>query len=221
LRRPRLALRAPQAPWLSLALMLLLAGPLAAASRYPQGERIQVTGIVSDKQGRPLENVRVVLEVSRSYFSFREFRRAAKDVRRVSASTNAKGEYTLVWPWDSYFNRFELLVGVPVRKTTGERLEVLEREDLTQRVLAGNPTVAAVVIDNTRFLENLRAFVASVQSEDERRVYDEMGKPDEVKRIQYPDHVEASWWYFDSGKVYRFRDGRLEQVVPFDPVKGP
>jgi hypothetical protein len=202
-----------------LALAFALSGPLLAA-RYAQGERVQVTGLVSDKQGQPLPNLRVVLEASRSYFSFREFRRAQKEVRRVSTMTNAKGEYTLVWPWDSYFNRFELVVGVPVRKTQGERVEELARQDVTQRLLAGNPAVVTLAVENTRFLESLRAFVASVQSEDERRVYDEMGKPDEVKRVQYPDHVEASWWYFESGKVYRFRDGRLEQVVPFDPVKG-
>ncbi|HVR98387.1 MAG TPA: carboxypeptidase-like regulatory domain-containing protein [Thermoanaerobaculia bacterium] len=199
--------------------LLLTALPLAAA-RYDQGEKVQVTGIVSDRQGQPLANLNVTLEVSRSSFSVRELRRTDKDTRRVSTTTNARGEYTLVWPWDSYFNKFELVVGVPVRKTQGERLEVLVREEVTRRVLAGSPAVAALVVENTKFLNNLRQFVASVQSDDERKVYDEMGKPDEVKRVQYPDHVEASWWYFETGKVYRFRDGRLEQVVPFDPVKG-
>lgn len=204
---------------LCIALSLLAAMP-AAAARYAQGDKVQVTGIVSDRAGQPLPNVNVTLEVSRSSFSLREMRRTDKDTRRVTTRTNARGEYTLVWPWDSYFNKFELLVGVPVRKTQGERLEVLQRDDITRRVLAGSPVVVAVAVENTRFLNNLRQFVASVQSDDERKVYDEMGKPDEVKRVQYPDHVEASWWYFDSGKVYRFRDGRLEQVVPFDPVKG-
>lgn len=204
---------------LVIALLLLVALP-AAAARYAQGDKVQVTGIVSDRQGQPLSNVNVTLEVSRSSFSLRELRRTDKDTRRVTTMTNARGEYTLTWPWDSYFNKFELLVGVPVRKTQGERLEVLQRDDITRRVLAGSPVVVTVAVENTRFLNNLRQFVASVQSDDERKVYDEMGKPDEVKRVQYPDHTEASWWYFDSGKVYRFRDGRLEQVVPFDPVKG-
>ena len=62
--------------------------------------------------------------------------------------------------------------------------------------------------------------IASVKSDDEHRVYDEMGKPDEVKMVRYPDSVESTWWYFDRGRAYRFRDGHLEQVIPFDPVKG-
>lgn len=205
---------------LALLPVLVLAAAPTLAARYAQGERIQVTGIVSDPQGQPLANLNVALEVSRKTFNFRELRRTPKDVRRVSAVTNAQGEYTLIWPWDSYFNQFDLVVGVPVRKREGERLEELARVDITSRMLAGNPVVATATVENVRFLKNLRAFVASVQSDDERRVYEEMGKPDEVKRVQYPDHLEASWWYFEAGKAYRFRDGRLEQVVPFDPVTG-
>ena len=207
--------------WLLLALMLaLLAGARpASAARYEQGERVQLTGLVAARQGKPLEGLRVTLEVSRSYFSLRQLRRTqADDVRRVSAVTNAKGEYTLEWPWDSYFNHFELAAGVPVRKGQADRLEELAREDVTQRVQGGSPVVVSLVVENTKFLESLRQFLAMVRSADERRTYDEMGKPDKVQRFEYPDHVEASWWYFESGRVYRFRDGRLEQVVPFTPV---
>lgn len=200
-------------------LLLALAAP-AGAARYAQGERIQVTGIVTGPEGRPLDGVRVVLEVSRNTFSFRELRRTDKDTRRVSAVTNAAGEYTLEWPWDSYFNRFELLVGVPVRRRTGEALEVLERLDITGKVQAGSPVVVAAVVENRQFVDRFREFLASVKSDDERRVYEEMGKPDRVERVQYPDRLESSWWYFESGRAYRFRDGRLEQVVPFTPVRG-
>jgi hypothetical protein len=209
--------------WLLLALMpALLAGARpASAARYEQGERVQLTGLVADRQGKPLEGLRVTLEVSRSYFSLRQLRKTrADDVRRLSAVTNAKGEYTLEWPWDSYFNHFELAAGVPVRKGQADRLEELAREDVTQRLQGGSPVVVSLVVENTRFLESLRQFLAMVRSADERRTYDEMGKPDKVQRFEYPDHVEASWWYFESGRVYRFRDGRLEQVVPFTPVPG-
>jgi hypothetical protein len=207
-----------------LALLVLLA-PLAtavpAAARYDQGQRVQVTGIVSDSQGQPLGNVRVTLEVSRTYFSMRQLRRAAdKDIRRVAATTNARGEYTVEWPWDSYFNHFELVAGVPVRKGQTERLEELARQDITRRIEAGSPAVVGVTVENRQFLDNLRQFLASIQTDDQRKVYQEMGKPDRIRNVQYPGHLEASWWYFESGRVYRFRDGRLEQVVPFDPVRG-
>lgn len=197
------------------------AAPLAAGP-YQAGEHVQFTGIVSDAEGRPLAGVHVAVEASRSYFSLRELRRAEKDTRRVSAVTNGLGEYAIDWPWDGYYNRFEVVAGVPVRKGRQERLEVLERSSVTERVLAGSPVVSALVIKNRAFVDKLREFVASIASADERRVYEDMGTPDDVKRINYagmPAHSEASWWYFDTGKVYRFRDGRLQQVDNFDPVR--
>lgn len=203
---------------LALALLLLSALP-ASAARYEQGQRVQVTGIVADKNGQPLEGIRVSLEASRSYFSVRHLRKTqADDVRRVGTVTDAKGEYTLEWPWDGYFNHFELVSGVTVRKGKEDRIEELAREDVTRRLMNGSPVVVSPVIENTKFLDSLRQFLAMVRSADERRTYDEMGRPDKVQRLEYPDHVEDSWWYFEHGRVYRFRDGRLEQVVPFTPV---
>ena len=210
----------PALLWL---LALLVAGSLttAAAARYDQGQRIQVTGVVTDSQGQPINNIRVVLEVSRTYFSMRELRRTAdKDVRRVSATTDARGNYTVEWPWDSYFNHFELVAGVPVHTKTGETVQELARQDVTRRVDAGTPAVIGVTIENRQFLDNLRQFLASIQTDDQRKIYQEMGKPDRIRNVQYPSHLESSWWYFESGRVYRFRDGRLEQITPFDPVHG-
>ena len=210
----------PALLWL---LALLVAGSLttAAAARYDQGQRIQVTGVVTDSQGQPINNIRVVLEVSRTYFSMREMRRTAdKDVRRVSATTDARGNYTVEWPWDSYFNHFELVAGVPVHTKTGETVQELARQDVTRRVDAGTPAVIGVTIENRQFLDNLRQFLASIQTDDQRKIYQEMGKPDRIRNVQYPSHLESSWWYFESGRVYRFRDGRLEQITPFDPVHG-
>jgi hypothetical protein len=194
----------------------------AAASPYDDGDRIRLTGLVTDAEGRPIPGLQVVLEAGRRYFSLRELRRTEKDVERVGAVTNAQGEYSLEWTWDDYFNHFELLAGVNVRHARAEALEVLEREDVSKRVLAGSPVVVSVVVHNRAFVDRLRDFVASVQSADERRVYDEQGTPDDVKRVDYaglPRAVEVSWWYFDAGRVYRFRGGRLEQVDRFDPVR--
>jgi uncharacterized protein RhaS with RHS repeats len=210
----------PALLWL---LGLLVAGSLttAAAARYDQGQRIQVTGVVTDSQGQPIGNIRVVLEVSRTYFSMRELRRTAgADVRRVSATTDARGNYTVEWPWDSYFNHFELVAGIPVRVKTGETVQELARQDVTRRVDAGTPAVVGVTIENRQFLDSVRQFLASIQTEDQRKIYQEMGKPDRIRNVQYPSYLESSWWYFESGRVYRFRDGRLEQITPFDPVHG-
>jgi hypothetical protein len=216
LRRPR-----PVLPCLLALALLLAALPCAAAARYAQGERLQITGIVSDPQGQPIQGVRVVLAGSRNVFSLREFRRVDQNTRPVAATTDAAGSFTIEWPWDSYFNKFELIAGVPVRRAGGkEELQELARVDVTSQILAGSPVVTALTIENRKFIDQLRAFLATVESDDERRIYQEMGKPDRVRAVRYPDYEEASWWYFESGRMYRFRDGKLEQVVPFDPVRG-
>jgi hypothetical protein len=219
--------RAPVLAALTGLLCLLAAlAPAAAAARYDQGQRIQVTGVVADSQGQPLKDLRVVLEVSRTYFSMRNLRRTADpDVRRVSATTDARGNFTVEWPWDSYFNHFELVAGVPVHTRlengrTGETVQELARQEITRRVEAGSPAVVAITVENRVFLDNLRQFLASIKTDDQRKVYQEMGKPDRVRNVQYPGYLESSWWYFEAGRVYRFRDGRLEQVTPFDPVRG-
>jgi hypothetical protein len=197
-----------------------------AAAHYDQGQRIQVTGVVADAQGQPIQDLRVVLEVSRTYFSMKSFSRTADpDVRRVSAVTDARGNYTLEWPWDGYFNHFELVAGVPVHSRlengrAGDTVQELARQEITRRVEAGSPAVVAVTIDNRQFLDNFRQFLASIKTDDQHKVYQEMGRPDRIRNVQYPTYLESSWWYFEAGRVYRFRDGRLEQVTPFDPVRG-
>lgn len=196
---------------------LLAASPLPAA--YDEGERVRLTGLVTDPAGQPLSGLHVVLEASRSYFDVRHFQRAKKDTARLSGITNDRGEYSLEWPWNDYYNAFDLVVGVPIRRAGGERLKVLERIDLTRRIERGSPVVSAVVVKDAAFVANLRDFLATIRSEDERRVHQEMGEPGKIERIEYPDHLEVSWWYFEDGKVYRFNDGKLARIEPFDPVR--
>lgn len=209
----------------ALVLALLLAAlPASALPRlgrggYEQGQRVEVTGLVTDPEGRPLQDVRVVLELAREVFSFRQFQRVEKRVTPVTATTNARGEYTIVFPWDDFYNSFEVAVGVPVRGRRGEKFIALERVDLTRRIEKGSPVVATVVVQNASFIRNLREFVASVDSADERRVYEQLGRPDRVKVTKYPNQTETAWWYFESGRVYRFVDGRLQGSETFDPVK--
>ena len=194
----------------------------AAASPYGDGEHVRFTGIVTDAGGKPMAGVEVALEAAQSHLSLREMRRVETDARRVLATTNAQGEYTIEWPWDEDFDHFHLLAGVTVRHGRTESLQVLEREDVSDRVEAGSPVVSAIVIHDRGLIDRVHAFVAAVRSADEHRVYEEMGIPDDVKRVDFTGHApaaEVSWWYFDAGKAYRFRDGRLEQVDSFDPVR--
>ena len=211
--------RVPVLAALAGLLCLLAARIPAAAVHYDQGQRIQVTGVVADSQGQPIQDLRVVLEVSRTYFSLKSFSRTADpDVRRVSAITDARGNYTLEWPWDSYFNHFELVAGVPVRTRAGDTVQELARQEITRRVEEGSPAVVGITIENRQFLDNFRQFLASIKTDDQRKVYQEMGRPDRIRNVVYPTYLESSWWYFEAGRVYRFRDGHLEQVTPFDPV---
>jgi len=191
----------------------------AFGSRYEAGQRIEVKGLVTDPQGRPLEDVQVVLELARETFDLRSFGRTKKKVTPVTADTNARGEYSIVFPWDDFYNSFEVAVGVPVRGPKGEHFVELERVDLSRRIEKGSPVVATVVVQNAEFIRNLRTFVASVDSDDEHRVYDRMGRPDRVKITKHPGYDETSWWYFEAGRVFRFVGGTLRATEEFDPVR--
>lgn len=207
---------------LALLAPLALATPAAADAPYKEGDKVQLTGLVTDPSGAPVPGVRVVLEMSRRAMDWRQLRRTDHDLRRVSGQTNERGEYTIEWPWDSYFNHFEIAAGVVVRHGKKESLEVLERQDVSERVEDGSPVAVPLVVHQRAIVDHLREFLASVRSEDERRTYEEMGVPDDVKRVDYagsPQEIEVSWWYFDAGRVYRFHQGRLERVDHFTPVQ--
>lgn len=197
------------------ALLSLLAAPPAAAAKHDDGTRVEVTGLVTDASGTPLPEVRVVLEASREVFSFRKFGRELRNTQRVAGLSGPRGEFTLVWPWNDYYNHFELVAGVPVRTKSGERFEVLARLDVSRRVARNNPMVANLVVENADFVRTLRAFVASVDSDDEQRIYRQMGKPDRVEERG----TERSWWYFADGRMFRFTDGDLVETKTFDPVE--
>lgn len=197
--------------------LAFLAGPAEAG--YDEGQRIQLTGLVTDPAGHPMANLHVVVEASRGGFSFRQLGKTKKDTTRLLGVTNERGEYTLEWPWNRFYNNFELLVGVPIRRPDGERLKVLERIDISQKIKRGTPVVSAVVVDDHAYVNNLRAFLATIRTEDERSAHQQMGEPDKVERVELPGHYEVAWWYFEAGKVLRFRDGRLDKTDTFDPVK--
>jgi hypothetical protein len=196
------------------------AAPLVAArATYVEGQAIEVTGVVTDAQGVPLSDITVTLEASRTGLDLRWLRRVQRDLVRFSTVSNARGEFSLSFPWSGYYNRYELVAGVPVRKTDGEHLEVFERVDLSGRIAHGSPVVAALAVKDTRFLNSLREFVAGLGSDDERQVYHAMGKPDAIDRLVAGPQLTETWWYYEAGKSYRFDDGRLAQVETFDPVR--
>lgn len=202
---------------IALAAALALALAPAAEARREAGETLEIRGIVTDAEGRPLDQVRVVFEASRAVFSLREFRPVLRDTARVAAVTDAAGGYSLRWPWDSFYNHFELVVGVPVRTPQGEELQVLERKEITRRLGRDSQVAVPIVVEHADFVHNLRRFLATVDSPDEERVHRELGRPD---RIELSGDSQ-SWWYFERGRRYDFQGGRLTEVKTFDPVRKP
>ena len=190
-----------------------------ARSPHADGDPVVVTGLVTDPDGAPLADLQVVLKASRANFNFLEMRRVERDSTRVSTRSDSRGEYSLRWPWDRYYNRFEILVGIPIRRADGESLRVFEQIDITRRILRESPVVVTVVVEESAALRRLREFLSTIRSEDQRRTYEEMGQPDRVETVNYPTHQEISWWYFESGRAFRFRDGQLQRVVRFEPVE--
>ncbi len=231
MKAPALSARHDRAPRagvllgvLAAVLLALAAGPSAALSN---GETVHLRGAVADPQGRPMAGLAVTLTASRSYFSLRRMQSAEASARTVSTTTDNRGRYALDWPWDEHYNHFELALGIPLhgagggQGAHGDRVEPLASEDVSDRLTgaAGAAVDLPFTVQNAAYVEKVRRFAATLASDDERRVYAEMGHPDEVKSVRYPDHDEVSWWYFASGKAYRFESGKLAQVVPFDPIK--
>jgi hypothetical protein len=202
---------------LRLLRLLALAG-LAAAAPARAGATV-VTGRPSDASGQPVAGLEVAIEASRSRFDIRAFRRVVEGTERFPAVAGEHGEFTVEWPESGEANHFELVAGFRVRKPGGERFVELGRSDITRRMGAGSPVVATLEIADTSLLEAMRSFLASLRSADERRTYEELGKPDSIEILRGPGWVESTWWYFEEGRACRFRDGVRLEVRTFDPVR--
>lgn len=211
--------RRPLHPLHQLLALALLVAAAAPATAREVGDTVTVQGQVVDAQGRPVPDVRVVLEGTRAYFSLTRFRTQERGERQVATTTNEKGEFTLEWTWDRFFNKLRLRAGVPVKTTEGEDFHVLEEVDVTRRFEGDGPVVATLQVDDTSYLDSLRTFLSILDTEDEHRLYHRLGPPDEVKVIEHSDRTETAWWYFALGKVYRFRDGQLHGSESFEPVE--
>lgn len=205
--------------------MLLVAALCASAparakkTPYVRGETVVFTGTVTDGAGDPVADLEVVLEASRHSYDYLRFKRRTPVTRETRSSTSSDGSFEIRWPWAKGFNRFELHFGITVAGPGGGTFHVLHKEDLSKRIHLGSPVVTTAQIEDTSFLESFRDFLAGLVTADQERVYREAGKPDKVRERVSATHTEIDWWYFDFGKVYRFRDGKLIEVEDFTPLE--
>jgi hypothetical protein len=211
----------------------------AEASLYRDGEKIEVRGVVTDSEGMPIPDLTVNLEIARYAFDWKKFRKTRHDVSKATTTTDLQGVYAFEWTWYDYYNNFQLIVGLMVRDPDFNQdvFQTVHRQDIATRVGQGSPVVVDMVVSQSPFLDPQPVVTRAVESEplesdpvdasetprdsggeDEKRIRDEMGRPDKVQTLEYPDYDEVTWWYFEQGKAYRFREGELQQVVNFEPV---
>ena len=196
-----------------------LATPSDGARGPAEGQPILVSGLVTDTVGEPISSLEVRLYARRNAFNLRKLGREDRGETSVAARTDAEGRFELYWRWHDFYNSFDLTVGLEIREAATTRWHELARQDLTERIRGDGPVTVAFTLENSEALRTYRDFLAGVRSEDQRRVYGEMGKPGRVDRLQKAEHEEETWWYFQLGRAYRFEDGRLQEVVDFEPVR--
>ncbi len=194
------------------------AGLFRKKGPYRKGQVVAFTGQVADAGGRTLGGATVMLEVSHTSFRLEKMSRETSDTLRQPVTADGSGNYRVDWRWDRFYNTFALVVALKVREDGADKYEVFHRLEITGRVTGGNPVEVPLVLEDTAAFDELRAFLGSVDSDDEKRVYQEMGRPDRIDAGEAHYDPDQSWWYFAAGKVYRFRDGKLDQVVPFEPI---
>lgn len=220
-RRRGKRFRTRRAATLACALALLAAPGVA---QREADEHIEIRGTVTDAQGNALPQVTVVFEAAREGLSLRSVRELRMDRGRTDerrAVTDPRGIYTLDWPWDPFFNRFEVRVELPVRGPDGERMEVLARRQLPDIGEATSPVIANLTVEQAALIAQLKQFLARLDTPSERQIYQRLGKPDRVERTEYEggERVDAAWWYFRVGKVFYFRSGELVEERSFQPVR--
>ena len=205
--------------WLVLVLLAAALGSIVAgaalAKSYRHGDIVVFEGVVTDNQSLPVGSLRVVLEASRRRLTWRRLKRQEEGLVRWSTLTDDRGFYQFRWEWHDYYNSFRLrVVAGAGRPRPNENLKTFEIVEL-----GGSPVVTSLAIADAVFIREHRRFVSSISSGDQRRIYEEMGKPDRVERMRRAGGEEISWWYFDSGQVVRFQDGSLAHIEAFHPVQ--
>ncbi|MEM6456339.1 MAG: hypothetical protein AAF772_14685 [Acidobacteriota bacterium] len=223
------------AHWLAAALaaiVLLTAAPGHADFPWPwkrdpkPAPRLTLEGRATSEDGAPLAGVTILLEATRDR-SFERLRRSPPPPPlRLTAETDDAGAFSLVWQRSGIdYRDFALTVAMPIIDDGSDRLERFYTraiDDLMRTTAAQVQADVVVPADDASALRWLQRFLAGLGSDDEERIYRELGTPDRVDAETRRDGAkEEAWWYFARGVVYRLRDGALHQVTHFDPIPDP
>lgn len=203
------AFRAVAAVVLAISLWL----PVAAEGR--DGDVVRVEGQVLDQNGTPVSGVKVLLEATRTSFSWLKRKKTSEPPLQQLADVDDEGRFVIPWSRHRHYNEFSLAVAVDVTRGGKPDFEILHRQDLTKAMNGEVPVNVFITLEKAGYVRWLQTYLEDRASEDEEQVFRENGRPDRIKT----EDRESSWWYFSAGKVIRFRDGKLDQVIHFDPVE--
>jgi hypothetical protein len=167
-----------------------------------------------------------------------------KDLTARQLYTLSQGTNRVLGSHD-YYNRFEVAVG----RFGEEGFEVVERADLSQRVLRGSPVTVSFILggasnrpgslgttsggrsssassaprstETTPPTRTAGAGTASYSATSfaQRDVQARHGAPDKVDSLDLPYGREVTWWYFEKGRAFRFLEGELSEELTFTPVE--
>ncbi|MEM1177530.1 MAG: carboxypeptidase-like regulatory domain-containing protein [Acidobacteriota bacterium] len=199
----------------------LVAGLLAPGGLHAQeprdGDRVTLQGTVVDGDGQPVPGITVLLEAARERFSLRSRENKRGEALQVPTQTDANGAFRFEWTWDRHYNTFTLAFGLEVTREGAPGFEIVERRDVSSEMAGGAPPPLRHELKDAGWLRWLRLYIDGKASDDEKKIYRDLGRPQKLTT----DGTATSWWYFEKGKVYRLESGRLDQVIPFDPVREP